>query len=321
MNRSQLDKLVQQSLNTELEGIREAINRIRPTLPDAIEQLQETTGKVVVIGVGKSGLVGQKIAATLSSTGKPAMFLHPVEALHGDLGAVQHGDCVLMLSNSGSSREIAALMPVLTSRGLPIVAITGHAQSLLARGATITLCTGVLQEACPLGLAPTTSTTAALVIGDLLAIALMEESGFKKKDFAERHPAGKLGQQLITVESVMRSGEHLPLVQIDVPFEKVARAIDRGGIGTVGVTNGDGMLVGVITDGDLRRRTMKGPDCFALTAEQIMGRKPKQVDRQITLEELLDRFEKFKVMTLFIIDANSMPLGIVHLHDVIEMRS
>lgn len=309
-------------LNIEIEGMRLAVNNIASVLSPAIELLADTTGKVVVVGVGKSGLIGQKIAATLSSTGKPSMFLHPVEALHGDLGALQPQDSLLILSNSGSSREIAALLPVIAQHGNPILAITGHAESLLSRAATVCLCTGPLVEACPLGLAPTTSTTAALIIGDLLAILLMERSGFKVEDFAERHHGGALGQQLVTAQALMRTGQKLPLVQLDSALKDLVEEIDRGGIGTAGVCDPDGHLVGVVTDGDLRRALRRSlgdrEQIFNSFARDIMGGRPKKIRPDAPLPDLIERFERFRVSSLFVVDDEDRPVGIVHLHDAVE---
>lgn len=304
--------------SVELDGIRNAVENIKEDLPAALDLLAATRGKVVVVGVGKSGLIGQKIAATFASTGTPSMFLHPVEALHGDLGAIQEQDSVLVISNSGSSREISDLLPQLAKMGNRILGLTGHSESLLSRSATVSLCTGPLQEACPLGLAPTTSTTAALVIGDVLAVLLMERKGFDSDDFADRHPGGSLGREAMNAASLMRTGSGIPLAKPMESFMALATIIDRGKIGTAGIIDKKGILVGVVTDGDLRRKLLIGPQCFELTASDIMGSEPKKVKATASVDSLLERFEKYKVSTLFVVNEDDKPTGIVHLHDVVE---
>lgn len=320
MDEQAIQKIVERTLRTEIDGVTAAVANIGSAFGEAANLLLATQGKVIVIGVGKSGLIGQKIAATLSSTGTPALFLHPGEALHGDLGVIQPQDRICMLSNSGSSGEIAALLPAIRAAAIPIVAITGHAQSVLGRAANVVLCTGDLAEACPLGLAPTTSTTAALVIGDILAVLLMEMRGFGKADFAEVHPAGALGRELLRVADVMRTESRLPIVSEDATFNDVVKAVDQGGIGAVAVVNEERTLSGVITDGDIRRAIKSGPDCFQLLAKELMGRKPKQVGTHVSLGDALARFERFRVSTLFAVDSEQHPVGVLHLHDAMEGR-
>ena len=316
----QLRELAATTLRIELQGVQQAFDTLGDSLYAATDLLLTVNGKVVVVGVGKSGLIGQKISATLSSTGTPSIFLHPVEALHGDLGVLQPADALLMISNSGSSGEIAQLLGIIRQRGNPVVALTGHRESILGRNADVVLCTGPLEEACPLGLAPTTSTTAALVIGDILAVLLMRLKGFSRHEFAEVHPAGKLGRTLAKVADVMRRQERLAVVATDASFEACISAVDRGGIGTAAVVDAAGRLVGVITDGDIRRALRKGPECFALQASAIMGRQPKQVSEQIPLSEALESFEKFRVSSLFAVDTEGRPTGVLHLHDAMEGR-
>ncbi|HEU5360643.1 MAG TPA: KpsF/GutQ family sugar-phosphate isomerase [Candidatus Deferrimicrobiaceae bacterium] len=307
-------------LSIEAEAITGIRERLDENFSRAIDLLLDAPGKVILTGVGKSGLIGRKIAATFASTGTPAFFLHPAEGIHGDIGMVRKGDIVIALSNSGETEEIVRLLPVFKRLGLSLIALTGSPNSTLARHADVTLDAGVREEACPLGLAPTASTTAALALGDALAVVLFEEKGFSLEDFALLHPGGALGHRLQKVEDVMHRGEEIPLVLQETPLKDALFTISSKRLGVTGVVNGDGDLLGVITDGDVRRAMARGVDLFLTKAGEIMTRNPKRVSSSDLAAAALRKMEEFAITSLFVFDENDPEalVGIVHIHDLLK---
>ncbi len=275
-------------------------------------------GHVVVTGVGKSGLVGRKIAATLASTGTPAFFLHPTDAQHGDLGMVTADDLVLAVSRSGETDELLRIVPGLARRGARIVAVTAHAGSSLGRAAELTLAIPHDEEACPLGLTPTNSTTATLALGDALAIALLTRRGFDRHAFALLHPAGALGRRLQRVRDLMRTGEALPVVDADLPMREALFVVTSKGLGVTGVSGSAGRLVGVITDGDLRRALGRGVDILGVPAAAIMTDSPKSIAADALASVALLEMQRRSISCLFVLDAEGRAIGLVHLHDLLK---
>ena len=275
----------------------------------AVELVRACTGRVVVSGVGKSGHIGGKIAATLASTGTPSFFVHPTEALHGDLGMIASGDVVLALSHSGESKELGAIIGYCTRFGIPLIALTGKPESTLGKAATAVMNNRVEKEACPLNLAPTTSTTASLALADALAVAVMTARGFGKEDFAKFHPGGKLGAQLLRVRDVMVLGD-LPLVKMDVRMDEVVVALTSYNLGCVGVVDGDGMLVGVFTDGDLKRKLC--PDLLVKGVAEVMTVTPKTVGRDVLATAGVKQMQDQNVTSLWVVEAGR-PVGLFRL--------
>jgi arabinose-5-phosphate isomerase len=283
--------------------------------------MKSTAGRVVVTGIGKSGIVGQKIAATLASTGTAAFFLHPSEAIHGDLGMILKGDVVLALSHSGETEEVVALIPHVKRRGATLVALTGRRDSTLANGADVVVSIVIREEACPNNLAPTASTTAQLVMGDALAMALSVEKGFKPEDFAALHPGGKLGKRFLKVEGLMHAGDDVPLVPSTAPMKDVVYEMSRKRFGITGVTAG-GKLVGVVSDGDLRRLLERdGPTIMSDSAADAMSRNPKTIGKDAWATEALRLMEERMITSLFVVAADGRPEGILHLHDLWGVES
>jgi arabinose-5-phosphate isomerase len=281
----------------------------------AIDALSKITGRVIVSGVGKSGHVGRKIAATLASTGTPAFFVHAGEASHGDMGMIASGDAVIAISNSGEAGELRDLVSYTRRFGIPLVAITSRPASMLGQGADIVLALPPVGEACPLGLAPTTSTTLTIALGDALAVALLERRGFTADDYKVFHPGGQLGRKLYKVEELMHAGAELPLVVPDTPMSEVVLIMTQKTFGVAGVTSKDGALIGIVTDGDLRRHI--GGDLFALKASDVMTRAPKFTTRNILAAEALRRMNEWKVTSVFVVD-DGKPVGILRMHDVLR---
>lgn len=307
-------------LAVEAEAIAGLREKLGEGFARAIDILLRATGKVVVTGVGKSGLIARKIAATLASTGTPAFYLHPAEGLHGDIGMVRKGDVIIGLSNSGETAEVVRLLPIFKRMGLAVIALTGNPRSTLAGHADVTLDVGVREEACPLGVAPTASTTAALAMGDALAVVLFEEKGFSLQDFALLHPGGALGRHLQTVEDVMHRGREIPLVPLDTPLKDALFTISSQRLGVTGVVNGQGGLVGVITDGDVRRAMERGVDLFGTPAGEVMTANPKRILSSELAASALRRMEEFSITSLFVFDSEDgdAPVGIVHIHDLLK---
>jgi arabinose-5-phosphate isomerase len=304
-------------LEIEAEAIRQLIPRLGESFDRAVETLLGCTGRVVTTGMGKSGFIAQKISATLASTGCPSLFLHPAEATHGDLGRIVKGDVLLAVSNSGDTGEILALVPWVKRLGSRVVALTGDARSPLAQAADVHLDVGVSGEACPLGLAPTASTTAALAMGDALSMALVERRGFTVEDFAVLHPGGRLGKKLLRVEDLMHSGDDIPRVAPDTPMKDVLFEMTRKRLGLTTVTGEDGTLLGMISDGDLRRQMERhGYSLLDLRAGECMTRNPVLVGRRELAVTALDLMESRKITSLLVTDPGGRVEGVLHLHDL-----
>lgn len=309
-------------LEIEAAAIRSLADSLDEGFDTAVALLLGTTGRVIVTGIGKSGIVGQKIAATLASTGTPAFFLHPSEAIHGDLGMILAGDVVLALSHSGESAEIVALLPHVRRRGATLVALTGRRGSTLGREADAVVEAAIHEEACPLNLAPTASTAAQLAMGDALAMALSVEKGFRPEDFAALHPGGKLGKRFLRVADLMHSGADLPLVPLGAPMKDVVYEMSKKRLGITGVVDGDGRLAGVVSDGDLRRLLEhEGERAWGVDAAAAMNRAPKTIASGAFATEALRLMEERKITSLFIVGTDGQPEGIVHLHDLWGVES
>ena len=309
-------------LEIEAAAIRSLAAGLDDGFDTAVALMHGTTGRVVVTGIGKSGIVGQKIAATLASTGTPAFFLHPSEAIHGDLGMILAGDVVLALSHSGESAEIVALLPHVRRRGAKLVALTGRRDSTLGQEADAVVEAAIHEEACPLNLAPTASTAAQLAMGDALAMALSVEKGFRPEDFAALHPGGKLGKRFLKVADLMHSGGDLPLVPLGAPMKDVVYEMSKKRLGITGVVDGDGRLAGVVSDGDLRRLLEReGEGAWGTDAAGAMNRAPKTIASGAFATEALRLMEERKITSLFIVGADGRPKGIVHLHDLWGVES
>ena len=304
-------------LEIEAEAIRELIPRLDESFDRAVATLLACAGRVVVTGMGKSGFIAQKISATLASTGSPSLFLHPVEATHGDLGRIVKGDVLLAVSNSGDTGEILALVTWLKRLGAPVVALTGDPRSPLAQAADVHLDVSIRAEACPLGLAPTASTTAALAMGDALSMSLLEKRGFTVDDFAVLHPGGHLGKKLLRVEDVMHTGDAIPRVRPQTQMKDVLFEMTRMRLGLTTVTEEDGTLLGMISDGDLRRQMERhGYALLDRTAAECMTRTPVLVGRRDLATRALDLLETRKITSLLVTDAEGHIEGVLHLHDL-----
>lgn len=320
MKRENLLKRAAEVLRVEAEGILCTIDRLDDNFVRAVNLMRDCRGKVVVTGMGKSGLVCRKIAATLASTGTPAFFLHSADALHGDLGMVREGDVILAVSNSGETEEILKLLGHFKRNRLSLIVMTGNPASTLAKAGDVVLNVAVEEEAGALALAPTTSTTAALAMGDALAVVLLEERGFKEEDFASRHPGGTLGRRLLLrVEDLMYKDEQLPLVKEETLIKDALFEITSKRLGVTGVMDGDGRLVGIITDGDLRRGLERKGQILDLEARDLMTRSPKTITAASMATEAMATMERYSITCLFVVDPLSQkPRGVVHLHDLVK---
>ena len=308
-------------LKIEAQALQEVFARLDTTFEKAVNLLFACKGRVAVTGMGKSGIVGRKISATLSSTGTPSFFLHPAEALHGDLGMLARGDVILAVSYAGETREIISLLDALKRLEIPVLALTGNPKSTIAQASEVVLDVGVSEEACPLNLAPTASTTVAMAVGDALAVALLERRDFRHDDFAALHPAGSLGKRLLRVEKVMHAGDALPKVAPQTPMPAVFHEMSAKKLGMTTVANGDGTLAGIITDGDLRRLMEKhGGATLAMTAAQCMNAKPVVVGPQVLASEALTLMEKRKITSVVVVDDAKQLQGVVHLHDLWSLQ-
>jgi len=291
------------------------------SLVKAVRLVLACSGRVVVMGMGKSGHVGRKIAATLASTGTPAMFVHPAEAHHGDLGMVTPGDVVLALSNSGESEELTGLLPVLKRQGVPLIAITGGAASSLARHADVVLDSAVAQEACPLNLAPTASTTAQLAMGDALAVVLLDARGFKAEDFARSHPGGSLGRRLLThVRDVMRAGDAIPAVGPDATFGDLMREMSAKGLGAAAIVDADRRVLGIFTDGDLRRKIEAGMELRTTHARDVMTASPATIRDELLAAEAVVLMEARRITTVLVVDAQGVLVGALNTNDLMRAK-
>ena len=314
-----------QALAVEAQALGALQQRIIGPMADAfaraVAAMLECRGRVVVMGMGKSGHVGRKIAATLASTGTPAMFVHPAEASHGDLGMVTPSDIVLAISNSGESDELAAILPVLKRLGVMLIAITGRADSNLARHAELVLDSAVAQEACPLNLAPTASTTAQMALGDALAVALLDARGFKEEDFARSHPGGSLGRKLLThVRDVMRGGDAVPCVRPATAFTDLMREMSAKGLGATAIVDDAGRVQGIFTDGDLRRLIEKGGDLRALTAAEVMHPAPRTVRDDALAVDAADLMEAHRITSVLVVDAQGVLVGALNINDLLRSK-
>lgn len=306
-------------INTEAEAVSALAQRIDGRFASACRYLLHCRGRVVVTGMGKSGHIGSKIAATLASTGTPAFFVHPGEASHGDLGMITPKDVVIALSNSGETAEISTILPLIRRQGVPLIALTGNPQSTLARGATVHIDVSVDKEACPLGLAPTSSTTAALVMGDALAIALLEARGFTAEDFARSHPAGSLGRRLLLlVDDVMHTGDAIPSVSEDAQLTEVLMEMTSKGLGMTLVHDSDGRITGVYTDGDLRRTLDRGHDLRATEIRECMTTGFQYASPGILAAEALQLMQTGKFNSLPVIDDRGRAAGALNMHDLLR---
>ncbi|EKT4466945.1 KpsF/GutQ family sugar-phosphate isomerase [Pseudomonas juntendi] len=317
---SELIQSAQRTLRLELEAVEGLLPRIDDNFVKACELILASTGRVVVLGMGKSGHIGNKIAATLASTGTPAFFVHPAEASHGDMGMITRDDVILALSNSGSTAEIVTLLPLIKRLGIQMISLTGNPDSPLAQAAEVNLDASVAQEACPLNLAPTSSTTAALVLGDALAIALLEARGFTAEDFAFSHPGGALGRRLLLkVENVMHTGEALPIVQRGTLLKDALVEMSRKSlVGMTVVLEADGRLAGVFTDGDLRRALERNIDVHKTIIDQVMTVHGKTARAEMLAAEALRIMEDNKINALVVVDQNDRPTGALNMHDLLR---
>ncbi len=315
-------ELARRALDIEAQALLALRERLGDSFLAAVKAVLACTGRVVVMGMGKSGHVGTKIAATLASTGTPAFFVHPAEASHGDLGMIAPQDVVLAISNSGESDELTTLLPVLKRLGVKLIAITGRATSTLAQHADHVLDSAVAQEACPLNLAPTASTTAQLALGDALAVALLDARGFREDDFARSHPGGSLGRKLLThVRDVMRSGDAVPRVSPGASFSDLMREMSAKSLGAAAVVGDDNRLLGVFTDGDLRRLIERGQDLLALTAEQVMTRSPRTVPDTVLAAEAAALMETHRINNcLLVVDAHGVLVGALSANDLMRAK-
>ena len=314
-------RLAQETFDIEAAAILGLKRRVGASFARVVQMMLDVRGRIVVMGMGKSGHVGRKIAATLSSTGTPAIFVHPAEASHGDLGMIKKMDLVLAISNSGESAELTAILPVLKRMGAPLVAMSGQANSTLGRHADVFLDCSVEKEACPLNLAPTASTTAQLAMGDALAVALLDARGFKAEDFARSHPGGALGRKLLTlVSDVMRAGDQIPQVGLNASFSELMREMGAKGLGATAVVDGDSKVVGVFTDGDLRRLVEKGSDLRSLLAHQVMHPRPSTISGAALAVEAAELMEFRRITSVLVIDANGRLSGALNSNDLMRAK-
>ncbi len=311
-----ISESVKKVLRIEANAILDLIDRIDSHFEKAVETLYACPGRVVVTGIGKSGIICRKIAATLASTGTPALFLHPTEAIHGDLGMIVRGDVVLVVSNSGETEELLRLLETLKRLGIFLISMIGNPKSTLAKYSDIVLDVSIKEEACPLGLAPTASTTAALALGDALAIALSEMRGFKQEDFANLHPGGRLGKKLLRVENLMRGGSDIPLVKSETSMRDVIYEISKKGLGMTAVVGEASQVVGIITDGDLRRLFQKDENVLKKTAGECMHPSPVTIHRQALAATALQVMEEKKITSLLVAAEDGQIEGVLHLHDL-----
>ncbi|MFH1860403.1 MAG: KpsF/GutQ family sugar-phosphate isomerase [bacterium] len=308
-----------ETLQIEAQAILNLIDRIDESFVRAVEVLYNCKGRIVVTGMGKSGIIGKKIASTLASTGSPALFLHPAEAAHGDLGMVTMDDVIIALSNSGETKELTELIPPIKRRNATIISLTGNPSSTLAKHSDITINVFVEKEACPLGLAPTASTTATLAMGDALAVSLLKKRGFKEQDFASLHPGGSLGKRLLlTVKDVMHTGDQIPMVLPETPMKYALFEITSKKLGITLVVNDAQQLLGIITDGDLRRLMERQQNIWDITAKDAMGKNPKTVKSSDLAVTAVAVMQQYSITSLAVTDEQSHVQGVIHLHDLLK---
>ena len=318
--REDLLKLAARVLRTEAEGILGLVPRLDGRFLHALGILRDCQGRVVVTGIGKSGIVARKVAATLASVGTPALFLHPAEGVHGDIGMVARGDVVLAISNSGETDEVLTILPAIKRLGVPLVVLTGNPESTLARYADLVLDVSVREEACPMALVPTSSTTAALAMGDALAVALLELRGITPEDFAAVHPGGNLGRRFQKVENLMHVGDSVPIVREETGMREVILEMTGKRLGATSVVDETGVLVGIITDGDLRRAFQRDPQILTKAAGDAMSRNPKTIRPDELAVKALEMMESHAITQLLVADDQRRPAGIIHLHDILRAK-
>jgi arabinose-5-phosphate isomerase len=320
-NPDQALQLARETLDIEAQALIGLKSRLDHRFSQAVQMMLNVKGRVVVTGMGKSGHIGSKIAATLASTGTPAMFVHPGEASHGDLGMIKAVDIVLAISNSGESDELVSILPVLKRQGVPLIAMTGGMNSALAKHADVVLDSSVDKEACPLNLAPTASTTAQLALGDALAVALLDARGFKAEDFARSHPGGSLGRRLLThVEDVMRKGDQVPHVLADASFTELMREMSQKGLGASAIVDEHHNILGVFTDGDLRRLIEKGVDLRALHAKDVMYANPRTVLHDALAVEAAELMEQFRITSVLVVNESGALCGALNSNDLMRAK-
>ncbi len=308
-------------INNEIDALKKLLPRLDNNFEKIVHAILNCSGKVIVIGVGKSGHVGRKISSTFSSTGTPSYFLHPSEAMHGDLGVITSTDIIILISNSGQSSEIINLIPTIKKLGVKIISLVGNTNSTIAKQSNYIFDISVEKEACPLNLSPTSSTTATLVVGDALAISLLEHRNFKKEDFALRHPGGILGKKLLlTVNDLMHKGGSIPLVNINTSTKNLVMEMTGKKLGVVGITDNKNNLIGIVTDGDLRRGIEKFSNIFIETPRKIMARDPITIKGNILAVDALNVMEKHNITSLFVLknEKSKIPVGIIHIHDILK---
>jgi len=320
-NPDQALQLARETLDIEAQALIGLKSRLDHRFSQAVQMMLNVKGRVVVTGMGKSGHIGSKIAATLASTGTPAMFVHPGEASHGDLGMIKAVDIVLAISNSGESDELVSILPVLKRQGVPLIAMTGGMNSALAKHADVVLDSSVDKEACPLNLAPTASTTAQLALGDALAVALLDARGFKAEDFARSHPGGSLGRRLLThVEDVMRKGDQVPHVLADASFTELMREMSQKGLGASAIVDEHHNILGIFTDGDLRRLIEKGVDLRALHAKDVMHANPRTVLHDALAVEAAELMEQFQITSVLVVNDSGALCGALNSNDLMRAK-
>jgi len=310
-------KIGKSVIEEEIQALNYLKESIDSNFKKAIDLILQTKGKVIITGMGKSGLVGKKISATLASTGTPSFFLHPAEAIHGDLGMISKEDIVIAISNSGETPELLAIIPTIKRWGNKVIAITNNKSSTLAKESDVHLFLNVKKEACPLNLAPTSSSTATLALGDAIAITLLTIKGFSKEDFARFHPGGSLGKRLMKIYEIMHKEEELPIVKPETPLKETVIIMSEKGFGAAIVEDENNNLIGIITDGDLRRFIKKGGSIDKSLTKVAMTSNPKKVEKDRYVLEVLEEMEKYNITVMPVVD-NGKPVGIVHLHDILK---
>lgn len=319
MSLSKINELAKEVLDIEAKSILRLKNNIGKEFDKAIDILYNCKGRVIVTGMGKSGLIGKKIAATMSSTGTPTYFLHPAESTHGDSGVITRNDVIIAISNSGETQELLNLLPLIKRFGCEMIGMTGNLNSTLSKTSEVVLDISVEREACPLGKAPTASTTATLAMGDALAVCLMEKKGFTKEDFLLFHPSGKLGKGLTyKVRDLMITGDKMPLVSESESFKDVINTISEYKLGMAMVLNDDKTLAGVLTDGDIRRTVIKYPDTSNIKVKDVMTVNPKRITSDAYAASALNLMEKYSITALAVVDEGNVPVGVIHVHDLLR---
>lgn len=312
-------EIAKKTLKIEADAIYRLIDKLDDNFEQAVGILMNCQSRVVVTGMGKSGIIGKKIAATLSSTGTPSLFLHPAEGVHGDLGMLMKGDVVLAISNSGETEEIVSILPIIKRFNVSIVSLVGKMDSTLAKRSTCAIDASVEKEACPLNLAPTASTTVALALGDALAVALLENRGFKKEDFAIFHPSGSLGKKLLLkVDDLYHRGNKVPVINQNELLSKAVIEMSSKGFGCTAVVDDDGCLVGIITDGDLRRSLEKYQNIFDRPVYELATSNPKTISPEALAAKALQIMEEYSITSILTVDEKKRPTGIIHLHDILS---